>query len=263
VTGGSPPDAGVVPGHLAPAAKALFADRLPLACAYARLLATEGVVRGLMGPREAPRIWDRHLLNSAAVTELVPAGARVIDVGSGAGLPGLVLALSRPSISMILIEPLARRAAFLVEAVDRLGLGGTVTVLRARAEEAAAQPDGPPLADIVTARAVAPLDRLAAWCLPLAEVGGRMLAIKGSSAAEEVARHERAVERTGGAPPVIRYCGVGLIDPPTTVVEVVRQRGVLAAGRERSASPGGPPTRSTRSRSADGRRSRRNDRRGR
>ncbi|HEX2773135.1 MAG TPA: 16S rRNA (guanine(527)-N(7))-methyltransferase RsmG [Micromonosporaceae bacterium] len=241
----------------------MFGDRLPLAHAYAHLLAPEGVVRGLIGPREAPRIWDRHLLNCAAVAELLPAGARVVDVGSGAGLPGLVLALSRPDISMILIEPLARRAAFLVEAVDRLTLGGSVTVLRARAEEAANQPDGPPLVEVVTARAVAPLDRLVAWCLPLAEVGGRMLALKGSSAAEEVGQHERAVERAGGSAPVIRHCGVGLIDPPTTVVEVVRQRGNPVAGRGWAASPGRSPARSARSRSADGRRSRRNDRRSR
>jgi 16S rRNA (guanine527-N7)-methyltransferase len=241
----------------------MFGERLPDARAYARLLATDGVIRGLIGPREAPRIWDRHLLNSAAVAELIPAGARVVDVGSGAGLPGLVLALSRPDVSMILVEPLARRAAFLVEAVERLALVDSVTVLRARAEEVAAQPGGPPLADIVTARAVAPLDRLVAWCLPLAVVGGRVLALKGSSAGDEVAQHRRAVERAGGGEPVIRQCGVGLIDPPTTVVEVVRQREVPVAGRARSASSNGSLVRPKNSRSTGPRRGRRDERRGR
>lgn len=262
MTGGPTPDAGVVPHHLAHAADAMFGDRLPLARDYAHLLATDGVVRGLIGPREAPRIWDRHLLNCAAVAELVPARARVVDVGSGAGLPGLVLALSRPDISMILIEPLARRAAFLAEAVDRLGVGGSVSVLRARAEEVATRPDRPQLADIVTARAVAPLDRLVAWCLPLADVGGRMLALKGSSAADEVAQHERAVARAGGGAPVVRQCGLGLIDPPTTVVEVVRQEGPSITGsRAPVAPPGVPAARSRRSRPAESRHNRRSDRR--
>jgi 16S rRNA (guanine527-N7)-methyltransferase len=271
VADGPAPDTSAVPAELRPAAEAMFGDRLPLAGAYAHVLATDGVVRGLIGPREAPRIWDRHLLNCAAVAELVPAGARVVDVGSGAGLPGLVLALSRPDISMILIEPLARRAAFLLEAVDRLSLGGSVTVLRARAEEAAEQRGGPPLADIVTARAVAPLDRLVEWCLPLAVVGGRMLALKGSSAGEEVAQHQKAVEQAGGGAPAVRHCGVGLIDPPTTVVEVVRQRQMPGAARARAirASSSGSSTRSTRStgshrsRSADDDRIRRTDRRSR
>jgi len=238
VSAGLGADTGAVPDDLRPAARAMFGDRLPLARTYARLLATDGVIRGLIGPREAPRLWDRHLLNCAAVAELVPTAARVIDVGSGAGLPGLVLALTRPDISITLIEPMARRAAFLEEAVDRLGLGGAVTVLRARAEEAATRPGGPALADVVTARAVAPLDRLVSWCLPLAVIGGRLLALKGSSAAEEAARYREAVERAGGAPAVVRHCGVGVIDPPATVVEVVRQR--AGGPRPRSATPGGP-----------------------
>lgn len=196
------------------------------------MLATDGVVRGVIGPREAPRIWDRHLLNCAAIAELVPSGARVVDVGSGAGLPGLVLALGRPDTSIALVEPLARRAAFLGEVVGRLGLAESVTVVRARAEEVAAQP--PPgfgLADIVTARAVAPLDRLTAWCLPLARVGGRLLALKGASAADEVMHHGGAVRHAGGAPPVVRRCGVGVIDPPATVVEVVRERATPSSAR--------------------------------
>src|SRR3954449_533182 len=142
-----------------PTAEGVFASRTALAERYAELLATDGVVRGLIGPREAPRLWERHLLNCAVVAEMIPYGASVLDVGSGAGLPGIVLAVARPDLSVTLVEPLARRTTFLTEAVDTLGLGTTVTVVRARAEEALR--NGTPTADVVTARAVAPLDRLA------------------------------------------------------------------------------------------------------
>ncbi|MGN9908042.1 16S rRNA (guanine(527)-N(7))-methyltransferase RsmG [Phytohabitans sp. LJ34] len=230
--GGSPP------GPLPVPAGALFGDRLDRAVAYAELLATEGVVRGLIGPREAPRIWDRHLLNCAVVAELIPEGASVVDVGSGAGLPGIVLAVARPDLTVTLVEPLARRTAFLAEVVTELDLDRTVEVVRARAEEVA----GRSPADIVTARAVAPLDRLAGWCLPLAAIGGRLLALKGASAADEVAAHRDAIGRLGGATPVVRRCGVGLIDPPTTVVEIVRER---AVGPARSKASRGASRRST------------------
>lgn len=217
-----------VPPQLTGAVEAVFGDRLPLAVAYAELLATEGVLRGLIGPREAPRIWERHLLNCAVLAELIPAGQVVLDVGSGAGLPGVVLAIARPDLSVGLIEPLARRADFLHEVVERLGLAESVVACRARAEELAAA--GPVIgdrpADVVTARAVAPLDRLAGWCLPLAAIGGRLLAMKGSSADAEVTEHRDHISRLGGGTPVVRQCGVGLVDPPTTVVEVVRERAV-------------------------------------
>ncbi|RKN51592.1 16S rRNA (guanine(527)-N(7))-methyltransferase RsmG [Micromonospora costi] len=213
---------------MAAAARTLFGDRLDLAAAYAELLATDGVVRGLIGPRETPRLWDRHLLNCAAVAERIPEGAEVLDVGSGAGLPGLVLAIARPDLTVTLVEPLARRTSFLTEAVDELGLGGTVRVFRGRAEEAASG-SAPLHADVVTARAVAPLDRLAAWCLPLAVPGGRLVALKGATAAEEVAEHAAAVAALGGGEPAVQRCGVGVIDPPTTVVEVVRERVVAPA----------------------------------
>jgi 16S rRNA (guanine527-N7)-methyltransferase len=198
---------------------------------------TDGVVRGLIGPREAPRIWERHLLNCAAVAELVPVGQRVVDVGSGAGLPGVVLAITRPDLSVTLVEPLARRAAFLAEAVAALGLART-TVVRARAEECAEQGLIEP-AEVVAARAVAALDRLAAWCLPLTVNGGRVLALKGESAEQEVATHEAAIRSLGGAAPVIRRCGVGVVEPPVTVVEITRERPVSPrlTGRSR------PPTR--------------------
>ena len=186
------------PASARAAAERWFGDRLPLAIAYARLLVTDGVMRGLIGPREAPRIWERHLLNCAALAELIPPDARVVDVGSGAGLPGIVLAVARPDVSVILVEPLARRTAFLEEAVAALGLDRT-TVVRARAEELVPIRGRPRIdrADVVTARAVAPLDRLTAWCLPLVADGGRLLALKGESAAEEVERPRRGDRAAG------------------------------------------------------------------
>ncbi|GIF71164.1 ribosomal RNA small subunit methyltransferase G [Asanoa siamensis] len=217
-----------------PVAVDLFGDRLPLAVAYAELLATDGVVRGLIGPREAPRIWDRHLLNCATMTELIPYGASVIDVGSGAGLPGIVLSVARPDLSVVLVEPLARRTAFLAEVVTQLGLDDAVSVVRGRAEEVRGELAP---ADVVTARAVAPLDRLAGWCLPLTAPGGRLLALKGASASDEIAEHQTAIGRLGGATAVVRQCGVGLVDPPTTVVEIIRER-VVEPAQPRTASRG-------------------------
>ena len=212
------------PEQLRAAAEHYFGDRLELAVRYAELLATDGVVRGLIGPREAPRMWDRHLLNCAAVVELIPSGARVVDVGSGAGLPGVVLAIARPDVAVVLVEPLARRTAFLSEVATTLGLTA-ISVVRARAEECVTsrQRRFDP-ADVVTARAVAPLDRLIAWCLPLAAEGGRVLALKGESAAEEIEVHQRAVRAAGGGMPSVRLCGAGVIDPATTVVEIERTR---------------------------------------
>jgi 16S rRNA (guanine527-N7)-methyltransferase len=208
-------------------ARQVFGDRFGLAVEYARLLVTDGVVRGLIGPREAPRIWERHLVNCAVLGEIIPIGASVVDVGSGAGLPGIVLAVARPDLSITLVEPLARRTAFLTEAVSALDLEAAVTVVRGRAEDAV---DGPAAgADVVTARAVAPLDRLSGWCLPLARVGGRLLALKGSSAADEVEEHRAVVAELGGGEPVLRSCGAGVIEPPTTVVEIVKERAVVPA----------------------------------
>jgi 16S rRNA (guanine527-N7)-methyltransferase len=215
-----------------PVARDVFGDRLELATRFAELLVTEAVVRGLIGPREEPRIWDRHLLNCAVIAELIPADAHVIDVGSGAGLPGIVLAIVRPDLTVDLVEPLARRTAFLDLAVDDLGLDQT-TVVRARAEEADL-----PLADVVTARAVAPLDRLAGWCLPLAVVGGRLLAMKGESAAAEIEEHAASVRRIGGSVPVVRVCGAGVVEPPATVIEVVREGTGIPAGAKRGGKRG-------------------------
>lgn len=209
-----------LPPHPPPEAVSLFGDRLPLAERYAEALATDGVVRGLIGPREAPRIWDRHLLNSAVVAELVPEAATVTDVGSGAGLPGIVLALVRPDLTVTLVESMARRTAFLSDVVAALSLDDRVEVVRARAEECAGRL---PRAEVVTARALAPLDRLVRWCLPLASVHGRILAIKGASAADEIDRHAAAVRRCGGGPPQLRRCG-GWMSPPATVIEIIRER---------------------------------------
>lgn len=198
----------------------LFGERLPLAQRYAEHLATTGLERGLIGPREAPIVWERHVLNCAVVADLVPDGARVVDVGSGAGLPGIPLALVRPDLEIVLVEPLARRVEWLREILDDLGL--TLEVERGRAEDPAVRRrwEG---ADVVTARAVAPLHRLAAWCLPLARVGGMMLAIKGATAADEVRRDAGAVSRLGGGVPRIEIAGAGVVDPPSTVVVVERQ----------------------------------------
>jgi 16S rRNA (guanine527-N7)-methyltransferase len=240
------------PREFMTAARQVFGDRLPLAIRYAELLITDGVVRGLVGPREAPRVWDRHLINCGVMSELIPFGASVVDVGSGAGLPGIVLAVARPDLRITLVEPLARRTAFLSEAVTMLDLAATVTVVRGRAEDVAGDPM---VADVVTARAVAPLDRLAGWCLPLVPVGGRLLALKGASAADEVTEHHDAVARLGGASPVLRLCGVGVIDPATTIVEIVRERNVVpprpkssarAARPSRSAGESGPGRRRSR-----------------
>src|SRR4051794_10141941 len=162
-------------------ARRVFSDALPTAEAYADLLAREGVDRGLIGSREAPRLWERHLLNCAVLGEVIPQGADVCDIGSGAGLPGLVLALARPDLSVTLVEPLLRRTAFLSEAVERLGLGN-VEVVRARAEELHGRLEF----SLVTSRAVAPLGRLLDWSMPLVRPGGVLVAMKGSSAQEEV-----------------------------------------------------------------------------
>lgn len=198
---------------------------------YAELLAGPGIERGLLGPREADRIWSRHLANSAVLEELVPDGARVVDVGSGAGLPGLPLALVRPDLQVLLLEPLLRRATFLDEVVRELGLASRVEVRRVRAEDVAG-----PLGEVVTARAVAPLERLAGWTLPLVPVGGRLLALKGSSAAQEIDASAATIRALGGGDPVLLTCGTGVTADPTTVVRVDRVAAPRTRTRVRSAS---------------------------
>lgn len=226
-TAPSPTD---VVGPPPPEAAEVFTDPAALAAAvaYVQMLGTDGVARGLIGPHEAPRLWDRHVLNCAAVAELVPPRSRVVDVGSGAGLPGIVLALARPDLDVFLLEPLARRVVFLQECRDRLGLG-SVTVVRGRAEEAdvVRRVAG---ADVVTARAVANLDRLADWCLPLLRPGGLLLAIKGETAAEELAESRPALRRAGGVQAKVVQIGSSVVSP-TAVVVVVRRGTVPARAR--------------------------------
>jgi len=180
------------------------------------------VERGLLGPHEASRIWERHLLNCAVVSELLPRAARVADIGSGAGLPGIVLACARPDLRIDLVEPMARRVTFLKEAVAALALAGRVSVVRGRAEERAVIRRVAPVA-WVTARAVAPLDRLAAWCLPLLKPGGHLLALKGRRGAQELDEHRDAIGRLGGVDQHVVLCGVDLLASPTTVI-VIRRR---------------------------------------
>lgn len=196
----------------------MFSDALPTASAYVDLLATEATVRGLIGPREVPRLWERHLLNCALVADLVPAGATVCDVGSGAGLPGLVLAIRRPDLRVTLVEPLLRRTTFLDEAVARLRLVN-VTVRRDRAEAL----HGEALFDVVTSRAVAPMDRLARWSLPLVGSGGAFLAMKGSTVAAELESAADVLRTEGGILDEVVELGVGLLDPPVRVVRVMKE----------------------------------------
>jgi 16S rRNA (guanine527-N7)-methyltransferase len=193
-------------------------ETLSIAERYAELLATEGVVRGLIGPREAPRLWERHLLNCAVLGEVVAEGAAVVDVGSGAGLPGLVLAIARPDLSVTLVEPLLRRTRFLDEVVETLGLAERVEVVRGRAEEL----HGRRTWDVVTARAVAPLERLAGWCLPLVSAGGELVAMKGAAAADEVEEAWPALRALGCERPAVAELGMGVLEEPTWVVRVVR-----------------------------------------
>lgn len=201
------------------AARAVFGDRLPIAERYAERLAETGVDQGLIGPREADRLWERHLLNSAVLGELIPHSFRVLDVGSGAGLPGIPLALARPDLHIVLLEPMARRVAWLQEVIAELGVA--VSVHRGRAEDPQVR-DALGHNPVVTARAVAPLSRLARWCLPLVAPGGRLLAVKGASAEQEVARDIDAVRAIGGAAVEIVQCGGTIVRPPTTVVVVSR-----------------------------------------
>jgi len=194
-------------------AAALFGDRLPHAERFVALLADTGVGHGLIGPREVPRLWERHVLNCAVIADAFPEGSTVIDVGSGAGLPGLALAIVRPDLVVHLVEPMHRRTAWLAEATAVLDLD-RVTVHRGRAEELAGLLRGP----FVTARAVARLGSLARWCRPLLEDDGLLVAMKGSSAATELEQDHDALVALGMVHAEIREHGAGLVDPPTVTV---------------------------------------------
>lgn len=211
-----------------PAAVAVFGDALELAERYVALLAGEGVVRGLIGPREVSRLWERHVLNSAAVADAVPHGARVVDVGSGAGLPGIPLALARPDVTLTLVEPMARRVEFLEETVAALagGRGGDVgvrhwRVVRGRAEDRTVVTAVGPV-DVVTARAVAPLPRLVAWCRGLLRPGAQLVALVGAKAVEELPAMLPELAAAGMRDVHTRAVGAELGDAATTVVVMTR-----------------------------------------
>lgn len=196
-------------------ARGVFGNRIAMATRYADFLADQGTLRGLIGPREVPRLWDRHLLNCAVVAEAIPDGARVADIGSGAGLPGLVLAIRRPDLDLTLIEPLLRRSTFLEECVELLGLDN-VDVQRGRAEESSA----PASFDVVTSRAVAELGKLAGWSMPLVRPGGVFLPMKGASAEDELASSSKVLKRLGAASSEVLKVGAGVVDPQVTLIAV-------------------------------------------
>lgn len=222
------------------AAADIFGERLPLAVEYVEALATIGVERGLIGPRETDRLWGRHILNSAVLGELLETGERVIDVGSGAGLPGIPVGIARPDVDIVLVEPMLRRTEFLREMIEQLGLTN-VSVVRGRAEEPGviAEVGG---ADVVTSRAVAALDKIARWSLPLTRIGGRMLAIKGDRADEEVQQYGSALGQLGADDVRVVQCGTRYLDSPTTVV--VARRKECDGDRRRGSSRGGSRRRS-------------------
>ncbi|MBO0803768.1 MAG: 16S rRNA (guanine(527)-N(7))-methyltransferase RsmG [Nocardiopsaceae bacterium] len=209
-----------------PEADGVFGAVLGQVREYAELLATEGTERGLIGPRETGRLWERHLLNCAVVDELLPDRGELVDIGSGAGLPGLVLAMMRPSLTVVLMDSMLRRCVFLDECAGQLGLEN-VRVVRGRADELA----GSIRADVATARAVAPLDRLAGWAAGLLRPGGELLAIKGESAERELAEAKPVLRRLDARSAEVLRAGHGRVVPATTIVRVV----ITGRGREERA----------------------------
>lgn len=208
-------------GNRRDVAAAVFGERLEIAQRYAEFLATAGVERGLLGPRELDRIWDRHILNSAAVAELLDESERIIDIGSGAGLPGIPLAIARPDLEVVLLEPLLRRSEFLTEVVNELGLA--VEVVRGRAEEPGVR-NRFGERDAAVSRAVASLDKLTKWSFPLLRPSGRMLAIKGERASDEVEKFRRVMAASGAADVRVVTCGATYLRPPATVVSARRAK---------------------------------------
>ncbi len=221
--GGPCERSGVPPGSadaaVSDAASAIFGPRLDVAQRYAELLAGPGVERGLLGPREVDRVWDRHLLNSAAIGELLDGGERVVDIGSGAGLPGVPLAIARPDLRIVLLEPLLRRSEFLHEVVTELGLAAEV--VRGRAEEPSVR-EQLGESDAAVSRAVAALDKLTKWSMPLLRQDGRMLAMKGERASDEVREHRRVMAELGAVNVRVVTCGANYLRPPATVVSARR-----------------------------------------
>lgn len=201
------------------AAAALFGEHLPRAQRYVEHLCTTGITHGLLGPREVPRMWGRHVLNCAVLGPELPAGGTVADVGSGAGLPGIALALARGDIEFILIEPMERRVEWLDAVVKDLGLSN-VRVIRARAEDVADEV----MADVVTARAVSALKKLIPLTVPLLADDGELLLLKGRSAESEVEAAQKTLRRFRLAQPGIQLLGEDLLEEPTTIVRISRGR---------------------------------------
>lgn len=197
------------------AAEKIFGDRLDLAKRYVTHLATSGIERGLLGPREVPRLWSRHVLNCAIIESLMEQDAEVADVGSGAGLPGLCLAIARPDLKLTLIEPLERRCIWLTEVIDDLGLDN-VTVMRGRAEQMVETIN----ARYVTARAVSALSNLAGLTIPLLHGKGDLIAIKGRSAAEEIDKAQKVIRKLGGTKTEVLTVGEDILEEVTTVVQI-------------------------------------------
>jgi 16S rRNA (guanine527-N7)-methyltransferase len=229
---------------------------------YAEALATTGAERGLIGPREVPRIWDRHLLNCVALAELIPPGVELADVGSGAGLPGLPIAIARPDLTVFLVEPLLRRVVWLREVVLQLGLEN-VEIIRSRAN-AVAETDR--TFDVVTARAVAPLPGLLDLCLPLVRPGGELLAMKGEGAAEELIEAESTLRQHRAVEWSVALCGQRVLTTPTTVVRVVagerpkpasKKSGKPGKQSPRSKRPSAPQAKGSSSAGSSGRRGKR------
>lgn len=224
-------DTDATPDPSVPACAAdVFGDRLEIVESFAGRLLHEGVTRGLIGPREAPRLWDRHLINCGVIAPAFTQGSTVVDIGTGAGLPGLVLALMRPDLRMVLVEPLERRTVWLNEMVQEFDLT-QVEVLKARAEQVWGEVE----ADAVTSRAVASLPELARLSLPLLRVGGHVIAMKGDTAQQEVDEAEAVLDRLGVGSRQVRTYGEGLVDPPTRVVDLE-----LVRTPERVKEPLGP-----------------------
>lgn len=230
-----------------PEAVEVFGDTLPRARGYADLLATTGISHGLVGPREAPRLWDRHLVNCALLEPLLAPGSTVVDIGSGAGLPGVVLAIARPDLQVHLVEPLLRRTTWLESTIAHLGLDN-VTVHRGRAEEMTLT------APVVTARAVASLDKLVLWSFPLLPPAGRLLALKGEGAATELEVAQPMLAAHGVERSAVHVLGEDTASGPVRVVEIARP----AQWRMPSRTGGGQgPARPGRGRAPRGRRARR------
>jgi len=211
------------------AAEAIFGSRMDRAQRYAEILAGAGVERGLLGPREVDRLWDRHILNSVAIGELLDPEERIADIGSGAGLPGIPLALARPDLRLTLIEPLLRRSDFLLEVVDDLDL--EITIVRGRAEEQSVRQQVAEM-DTVVSRAVASLDKLTMWSLPLLRPDGRMVAIKGEHAEDEIREHRRVMAALGAVDVKVVRCGADYLDLPATAV-VARRGGTVRVANRR------------------------------